>query len=400
MKQKILILLGILILSATILVYGDYQTFMQAPVSETVLFNGQALAVTGGSIEGSLIFGLIPLKRSLPAGEPQILTTETLSNTLSLDPDATVTLSAPDGTQSVPESPETLEFPTNGTWTVEVKDPLAGGSFVLTRFTVEVKLKPIIEFSNLSVSQGGLILADLSNLPAGYTLEVKSAFKPSAILKQAHSARFYLPIGYLKDAKDYPLSLILDQTPYDYTVQVTPEDFKIIRFTVSATVSKATVGNPEATPQFRSVIYPTYESAVNEEYWSGPFTVPVRGAKITSTFGEMRYVNDAKTPSRHAGIDYAIACGTEVTASNAGKVEVAQFLILTGNTVVIDHGLGLKTYYEHMDDLQVKAGDIVAQDQLIGHVGTTGYSTGCHLHFQAMVMGQSINPEGLYKLSP
>ena len=71
---------------------------------------------------------------------------------------------------------------------------------------------------------------------------------------------------------------------------------------------------------------------------------------------------------------------------------------MIGNTIIIDHGLGLKTYYEHMEDIIIKAGDLVEKGQLIGHVGTTGYSTGCHLHFQAMVKNQSINPEQLYTL--
>ena len=71
---------------------------------------------------------------------------------------------------------------------------------------------------------------------------------------------------------------------------------------------------------------------------------------------------------------------------------------MIGNTIVIDHGLGLKTFYEHMEDITITQGDMVEKGQLIGHVGTTGYSTGCHLHFQAMVKNQSINPEFLYMI--
>jgi murein DD-endopeptidase MepM/ murein hydrolase activator NlpD len=239
---------------------------------------------------------------------------------------------------------------------------------------------------------------NIDNIKKDSTISIENHFRPSAILQKDYSARFYLPMAYREEAKVYPLSVTINDVKYDYELDVKTFEFKQIHFTVSASVSSSTVGNNDAVIQYRETIYPLYETFETEEYWEGSFVLPVEGARVSSSFGEMRFVNNAKTPSRHSGIDYAVACGTDVVASNTGKVEYAGFLTMIGNTIVIDHGLGLKTFYEHMDDIVITQGDMVNKGDVIGHVGTTGYSTGCHLHFQGMVKNQSINPEFLYQL--
>jgi len=88
----------------------------------------------------------------------------------------------------------------------------------------------------------------------------------------------------------------------------------------------------------------------------------------------------------------AIGLGTPVKAPAAGRVVFAQYLLNTGNTVAIEHGAGLKTFYFHMDSLAVAEGETVAQGQKIGEVGTTGYSTGPHLHFEMRIANQAIDP--------
>ena len=74
----------------------------------------------------------------------------------------------------------------------------------------------------------------------------------------------------------------------------------------------------------------------------------------------------------------------------------AEEIIYTGNTVVIEHGGGLKTYYYHMDSIEVKEGQIVERGALIGTVGSTGYSTGAHLHFEVKMGRSSLSPWELF----
>lgn len=88
--------------------------------------------------------------------------------------------------------------------------------------------------------------------------------------------------------------------------------------------------------------------------------------------------------------------GDAVWAPGRGKVVYAGFLQMTGNTVVIEHGGGLKSYFFHLDSLACKQGDIVEKEQLIGQAGSTGYSTGPHLHYEARIGNQSIDPDQLF----
>ena len=122
---------------------------------------------------------------------------------------------------------------------------------------------------------------------------------------------------------------------------------------------------------------------------SGQFTHPCPGYRvISSTFGYRSFDN-----SFHKGTDFAAAQGTPIYAADSGTVVIAGFSSSAGNWVVISHGNGLVTKYMHMAQLPfVSAGQAVSKGQNIGVVGTTGYSTGPHLHFQVEVNGTAVNP--------
>lgn len=112
---------------------------------------------------------------------------------------------------------------------------------------------------------------------------------------------------------------------------------------------------------------------------------PVQG-RISSGFGVDRGDHS------HKGIDIAAPCGTPVQAAAAGRVTSAHYSDTAGNMVIIDHGGGLDTRYFHLSRFAVRAGAQVAQGQVIGYVGSTGRSTGCHLHWEVRLNGQAINP--------
>ena len=105
-----------------------------------------------------------------------------------------------------------------------------------------------------------------------------------------------------------------------------------------------------------------------------------------------RYVNDSITSYRHSGLDIAIDRGTPIMATNSGVVNLAQQLILTGNTIVIDHGLGIFSTYFHMDSLNVENGQMVTKGDIIGTVGSTGFSTGPHLHWTMSYYRTNLDP--------
>lgn len=122
---------------------------------------------------------------------------------------------------------------------------------------------------------------------------------------------------------------------------------------------------------------------------SGYFTHPCPGMTYQSSyFGEVRPFD----PRPHKGNDYAAPTGTPTYAAAAGTVITAGWSNSAGNWVVISHGNGLVTKYMHHSSICVSAGQRVEKGQQIGYVGSTGYSTGAHLHFQVELNGTPVNP--------
>lgn len=133
--------------------------------------------------------------------------------------------------------------------------------------------------------------------------------------------------------------------------------------------------------------------------WLGEksFIIPAAG-KIFENFGERRIYN-TKPRSPHGGIDISAPLGTPVKASNSGEVVLASDLYFSGNTVIIDHGLGLFSLYSHLSEIRVKRGQMVIRGEIIGMVGASGRVTGPHLHWGIKVHESRIDPFSLLDLS-
>lgn len=125
-----------------------------------------------------------------------------------------------------------------------------------------------------------------------------------------------------------------------------------------------------------------------------PSRLPVLGVPISSGFGHRQDPFTGQI-ARHTGYDYPAAPGTPILASAGGRVRVAGPHGAYGNTVEIDHGAGLVTRYGHASRVLVKVGDILLPGQPIALVGSTGRSTGPHLHFEVIRNGLQVNP-GFY----
>jgi murein DD-endopeptidase MepM/ murein hydrolase activator NlpD len=128
--------------------------------------------------------------------------------------------------------------------------------------------------------------------------------------------------------------------------------------------------------------------------WEGPFVQP-RNTKVFSNFAETRtYVYQGRTVDTqvHVGFDLASTKQSPVPAANAGQIAFVGPLTIYGNTVIVDHGLGLQTLYAHLSTIDVKVGDKVTKGQELGRTGTTGLAVGDHLHFEVLVSGVSVTP--------
>jgi murein DD-endopeptidase MepM/ murein hydrolase activator NlpD len=136
-----------------------------------------------------------------------------------------------------------------------------------------------------------------------------------------------------------------------------------------------------------------FEAVSPERYWSGPFILPVHGPAI-SEFGK-RSVYNGQPRSPHSGTDFSSAPGTPIRAPNGGKVVLAVSLYYSGNTVILDHGQGLYSYFGHMSAFAAQEGDTVAAGDVVGQVGATGLVTGPHLHWSIRLAGTRVDPLSL-----
>ncbi|MGY4542033.1 murein DD-endopeptidase MepM/ murein hydrolase activator NlpD [Arthrobacter sp. UYNi723] len=120
---------------------------------------------------------------------------------------------------------------------------------------------------------------------------------------------------------------------------------------------------------------------------------PLASMSVSSPFGYRVSPITGAAAEMHTGVDLTGACSTAVFAAGSGTVTEAGWSPYgSGNRIVVDHGNGLKTTYNHLASIGVSLGQPVAQGQQIAGVGTTGASTGCHLHFEVMVNGQTVDP--------
>ncbi len=122
-------------------------------------------------------------------------------------------------------------------------------------------------------------------------------------------------------------------------------------------------------------------------YWQQEFQLPIdQFLYQSSAYGARRSTDGGRTyPTYHEGVDFAAGAGTPVYATAAGIVVVAEHLYVRGGSVILDHGLGVYSGYYHLSSLAVAVGEHVTPGQLVGGVGTTGRSTGNHLHWDVLI---------------
>ena len=140
-----------------------------------------------------------------------------------------------------------------------------------------------------------------------------------------------------------------------------------------------------------------FDQVTPEKLWDGDFRVPLDGVTVGGNFGKRRVLN-GQPGSPHSGVDFPALTGTPVHAPQTGRVVLAEELFFSGNTIVIDHGLGIYTLYAHLSEIDVKVGEDLQTGQVLGKVGATGRVTGPHLHWGLTVERARVNPLLLVKL--
>jgi murein DD-endopeptidase MepM/ murein hydrolase activator NlpD len=194
----------------------------------------------------------------------------------------------------------------------------------------------------------------------------------------------------------YPLSLGVEtsngkQFTFSQMVLIRGTDYI---FDPSLNVDPATVDPVVTEPE--AELWASLAAPVSQEkIWEGQFTTPVPlelSDCWTSLFGNRRSYNGSEYKYFHSGLDFCGRVGTELYATAAGKVVYTGPLIVRGNVVVIDHGWGVYTAYDHLSEIIVQPGDSVQAGQVVGLGGDTGRTTGPHLHWEVWVGGIQVDP--------
>jgi murein DD-endopeptidase MepM/ murein hydrolase activator NlpD len=147
---------------------------------------------------------------------------------------------------------------------------------------------------------------------------------------------------------------------------------------------KPSPGEQQTVSAFRSTVSPV-------RYWKEPLDPPVPGC-LTSLFGVQRLHNGKPTGDFHAGVDQRGAAGTPIHPITAGVVKIVEKWNLRGGTVAVDHGQGVESIYLHMSGFVAKEGEHVGMNDVLGYIGSTGRSTGPHVHWTLYVNGVPVNP--------
>ncbi len=176
-------------------------------------------------------------------------------------------------------------------------------------------------------------------------------------------------------------------------IQVIAKEFPLKRLWVPEEYIKPP---PEFRDRIRveaEILSIIYGTETDQWLGEGQFILPSSG-ELYPNFGQRRIYNN-EVHSLHSGVDISDTWGAPVRASNSGRVALADNLYFAGNTVVIDHGIGLFTIYCHLSRMRVKRGELVKKGQIIGYIGATGRAVGPHLHWAVSVFGKSIDPLSL-----
>ena len=179
----------------------------------------------------------------------------------------------------------------------------------------------------------------------------------------------------------------------DYELTVRRKVFPVRRISVD---EKYVTPPPEVQERIRresEKVGRIYGTTRPERLWKGAWVMPVPGPVI-SEFGKRSIIN-GQPRSPHAGTDFRGETGAPVRAVNRGRVVLAEDLYFSGNTIILDHGHGLYTYYAHLSRRQAKEGEEVAAGDIIGRVGATGRVTGPHLHLSVRLVQARVDPISL-----
>ena len=282
---------------------------------------------------------------------------------------ADVQITAPDGTAWTGTKTDcnTYTYTQNGDYQIIVTayhknsdnpgDPVGWYAY---RAAYTMAMNPQVTLSAERAAQGSIVAIQLSGILDGEP-SVETDLGTVWFRKTASGYMGYIPVTYNAEGGDHTLSLTCGTLQKEITLTVT----RTLYDTVTVPAEEDVGGGEE----FRNAIWPLYTTGSSAKLWNGRFEAPSAGA-VSIAYGATQMV-DGQRSGQATGLTYAAADGETITAPQAGNVVFAGMLTLTGGTVVIDHGCGVKSYLYGLEAVGVERGQSVSTGDPLGTAGTS-----------------------------
>ena len=251
------------------------------------------------------------------------------------------------------------------------------------RFTLQASAE--VELSAERVEQGGTVGVRISGMTGDAVPTIETDLGSVQCVRAAEGWRAYIPAAYNASSGGHEVNITVNGETVSRSIVVLPRDFGTVDMEPEPDASEA------ANTQFRNAVWGLYEAPAREKLWQGGFVNPVESYTTLVDYGQVRVVNGRQGSRSNSTKLYTIP-GEPCRAPANGVVVLAAELTLTGNTVVIDHGCGMRSYLYGLQALSVSAGQTVEKGQAVGVLGE-------ELTMDFKLGSKSVNPWPLFQTS-
>jgi murein DD-endopeptidase MepM/ murein hydrolase activator NlpD len=263
-----------------------------------------------------------------------------------------------------------------------------------------------LHLSSSKSPPGGLVLVEVRSASPLADLKAEWLGRPLHFWRNGNPDNIYralLGVDLERPAGVFPLNLAAQlesggRLACNVPVSIQAGHFGVERLRVGRRFVEPGPRDLERANQEGQRLRELFAHVTSERLWQGQFRLPIDGGQATENFGRRRILN-GQHRSPHSGEDFSATAGTLVHAAQRGRVVLAEELFFSGKTIVLDHGLGLYTFYGHLESIAVEAGNMAEAGTLLGRVGATGRVTSAHLHWAVRLNEARVNPLQLVALS-
>ena len=299
---------------------------------------------------------------------------------------------------------KTIDVTVEAKWYADDEQSCSGSATY--NFKAKILLPAVFYLGETAIDPGEFVVITAKNVDdpsaISFTSNPDIGFTPT-FFADGDYVRALVPISYDFTGNEVNFTLSYGEVTQEMTLDINEKTFKTVSTDISVTIISQT-RTASTLAAFDAAMEPIIKETESTPLWEGAFLqgldqslIDSKKALLNTGFGLYRKITATSETYRHQGVDYYAAAGTDVLAVNNGKVVYAGYLDLSGYTVVVDHGLGLKSWYCHMSSTAVQVGDSVSKGSVLGYVGSTGFTPRASLHVGLAVYDVPVCPYDLWE---